>query len=208
MPRSASRRPSGRTARGTLNAETIVAAAFEVAARCSIDELSIPLVAKSLGVGVTSVYWHVPNKEELLDAMTDVALERSELPAFVASSDWRESMMAKARTTRRALLGNPVLTDLILIRGTLGPTSRELREREMEMAVATMVAGGLDRQQALDLLSAVSLLVRGSVLAQRLEDKRDAGGDVSPDAGPTRAAHDRAFELLLTTLFAAGAGSK
>ena len=77
------------------------------------------------------------------------------------------------------------------------------------MAVATMVAGGLDRQQALDLLSAVSLLVRGSVLAQRLENKRDAGGADSPDddddAGAAQAGHDRAFELLLTALFAVGA---
>jgi hypothetical protein len=141
----------------------------------------------------------VPNKTELLDAMTDVALERAELPAFVASSDWRESMMDKARTTRRALLGNPVLTDLILIRGTLGPTARGLREQEMELAIAAMIDGGLERQHALDTLSAVSLLVRGSILSQRLASKHVSGRD-----GAAQAHHDRAFELLLTSLFAMG----
>lgn len=189
--------------------DTIVAAAFEVAERSSIDELSIPLVATSLGVGVTSVYWHVRNKSELLDAMSDVALQRSELPAFVSSSDWRESMMVKARMTRRALLGNPVLTDLVLIRGAIGPTTRRLREQEMDMAIASMVEAGLDRQQALDTFVAVSQLVRGSVLLQRLAERHDSDGEppadgegVLPDA--VIAQYDRAFELSLTSVLAVG----
>lgn len=93
--------------------DAIVETAFAAAADSSIDELSIPLVAKSLGVGVTSIYCRVRNKSELLDAMTDRALRRSGLPPFVESDDWRESLIAHARGVRQTFLGDPVLTDLI-----------------------------------------------------------------------------------------------
>lgn len=209
MPHSTSRRQSGRKARGTLSAETIVAAAFDVAGQSSVDELSIPLVARSLGVGVTSIYWHVRNKSELLDAMTDAALRRSGLPAFVESGDWRESLMVHARGVRRTFLGDPVLTDLILIRGALSPMARRLGAQEMDKAIASMVDAGLDRRQALDTYSAVSLLVRGSVLLERLAQKHDSvrdaqAGDDGVFTGAALAHDDRAFELLLASVLAEG----
>ncbi len=195
VPRSTSQPQSGRRARGTLNTDTIVAAAFALAAESSVEDLTIPMVAESLGVGVTSIYWHVRNKTELLDAMTDRALRRSEVPAFVGSADWRESLMAHARGVRRAFLDDPVLTDLILIRGALSPLARRLGAQETDKAIASMVEAGLDRIRAADVYSAVSALVRGSVLLARLEQKHGA-----PAAALSQ--DDRAFELLLTSLFA------
>jgi AcrR family transcriptional regulator len=201
------RRKSRRRARGSLSADAIVEAAFAVAADSSVDELSIPLVAKSLGVGVTSIYWHVRNKSELLDAMTDRALRRSGLPAFVESGDWRESLMTHARGVRQTFLGDPVLTDLILIRGALSPLARRLGAREMEKAIASMIEAGLDEQTAQETYSAVSELVRGSVLLERLAHKHSAVHEVefADDGGFADAAlsqDNRAFELLLTSVLA------
>ncbi|MGX9791658.1 TetR/AcrR family transcriptional regulator [Mycobacterium sp. MMS18-G62] len=181
--------------------------AFAVAADASIDELSIPLVAKSLGVGVTSIYWHVRNKSELLDAMTDRALRRSGLPAFVESDDWRESLMEHARGVRQTFLGNPVLTDLILIRGALSPLARRLGAQETKKAIASMIEGGLDEHTAQETYSAVSELVRGSVLLARLAQRHSAVRVVedADDGGFADAAlsqDDRAFELLLTSVLA------
>ncbi|BBX46270.1 hypothetical protein GCM10009641_48560 [Mycobacterium cookii] len=182
-------------------------AAFAIAADSSIEEVSIPLVAKSLDVGVTSIYWHVRNKSELLDVMTDRALRRSGLPAYVESDDWRESLMAHARGVRRTFLGDPVLTDLILIRGALSPMARRLGEQETQKAIASMVRAGLDEQTALDLYSAVSELVRGSVLLARLTQKhsgaqRTEHGNESEFTSAPEPLDDRAFELLLTSLLA------
>jgi AcrR family transcriptional regulator len=178
-----------------------VETAFAVAADSSVEELSIPLVAKSLGVGVTSIYWHIRNKAELLDAMTDRALRRSGLPAFVESDDWRESLMTHARGVRQTFLGDPVLTDLILIRGALSPLARRLGEQETAKAIASMIKGGLDEQTAQETYSAVSELVRGSVLLARLAHKHRAAweGEV-PDAALSQ--DNRAFELLLTSVLA------
>jgi AcrR family transcriptional regulator len=184
-----------------------VETAFAVAADSSIDELSIPMVAKSLCVGVTSIYWHVRNKSELLDAMTDRALRRSGLPAFVESDDWRESLMAHARGVRQTFLSDPVLTDLILIRGALSPLARRLGARETEKAIASMIGAGLDERTAQETYSAVSELVRGSVLLERLAQKHSAARELEfADGGgfadAARSQDNRAFELLLTSVLA------
>lgn len=204
MRGSKSQPRSQRRARGTLTAEAIVEAAFGLAADSSIDELSIPLIAKSLGVGPTSVYWHVRNKAELLDAMTDRALQRSGMPAFVESGDWRESLMTHARGVRHTFLGDPVLTDLILIRGALSPMARRLGEQETRKAIASMTDAGLTDQTAEEIYSAVSELVRGSVLLQRLAQRHHAAQQMesADDAefGAPPSQDNRAFELLLSAL--------
>ncbi len=207
MQASKPQRQSVRRARGSLTEEAIVKTAFAIAADSSIEELSIPLVAKSLDVGVTSIYWHVRNKSELLDAMTARALRRSGLPAFAESGDWRKSLMAHARGVRQTFLGDPVLTDLILIRGALSPMARRLGEQETQKAIASMIQAGLDEQTAHDTYSAVSELVRGSVLLARLAQKHSAAQETESavEGGFTGAPvplDDRAFELLLTSVLA------
>ncbi|HEY9263105.1 MAG TPA: TetR family transcriptional regulator [Mycobacterium sp.] len=204
-PTTARDRQTHRRARGSLTADAIVETAFAIAADSSVDELSIPLIARSLGVGVTSIYWHVRNKSELLDAMTDRALRRSGLPAYAEADDWRKSLMAHARGVRRTFLGDPVLTDLILIRGALSTMARRLGEQETQKAIANMIQAGLDEQTAHDTYSAVSELVRGSVLLARLTQKHNAALQAEPtdDGVTTRAPvphDDRAFELLLSSV--------
>lgn len=196
-----------RRARGSLTADAIVATAFTIAAESSIEELSIPLVAKSLGVGVTSIYWHMRNKSELLDAMTDHALRYSAIPPFVEFEDWRESLMTHARGVRQTFLADPTLTDLILIRGALSPMARRLGDQETQKAIASMIGCGLDEKTAHDTYAAVSTLVRGSVLLQRLACKHGAVPETqSTETDRFTAAQlsqdNRAFELLLTSLLA------
>ena len=207
MQASKPQRQPVRRARGSLTEGAIVETAFAIAADSSIEELSIPLIAKSLDVGVTSIYWHVRNKSELLDAMTDRALLCSGLPAYVESSDWRASLMAHARGVRQTFLGDPVLTDLILIRGALSPLAQRLGDQETQKAIANMIDGGLDEQTAQETYSAVSELVRGSVLLARLTQKHTAARETeSADEGGFRSVpvplDDRAFELLLTSVLA------
>lgn len=207
MQASKPQRQAVRRARGSLTEDAIVEKAFAIAADSSIEELSIPMVAKSLDVGVTSIYWHVRNKSELLDAMTDRALRRSGLPAYVDSDDWRESLMAHARGVRQTFVRNPVLTDLILIRGALSPLARRLGEQETDKAIASMIDGGLDEQTAQKTYSAVSELVRGSVLLDRLAQKHQTAPEIdsAADDGLAAAApsqDNRAFELLLISLLA------
>jgi AcrR family transcriptional regulator len=55
--------------RGSINVDEILNGAFTVAKEVSIDNLSMPLVAKHLDVGVTSIYQYFRRKDDLLDAV-------------------------------------------------------------------------------------------------------------------------------------------
>ena len=107
--------------RGTINVDEILNGAFEVAAEVSIDNLSMPVLAKHLDVGVTSIYWYFRRKDDLLDAMTDRALERFEFTVpSIDASNWRASLRNHARTMHQQYRDNPILCDLVLIRGQYG----------------------------------------------------------------------------------------
>ena len=164
-----------RRERGSINPDDIISGAFELAEQVSIDNLSMPLLGKHLGVGVTSIYWYFRKKDELLNAMTDRALSKYVFATpYVEASDWRETLGNHARLMRKTFLGNPILCDLILIRGALSPKAARLGAQEMERAIANLVAAGLSPEDAFDTYSAVSIHVRGSVVLHRLYEKNQS----------------------------------
>ena len=163
-----------RRERGSISVDEIVNGAFEVAAAVSIDNLSMPVLARHLGVGVTSIYWYFRKKDELLDAMTDRALAHYEFTVpDIDASNWRESLRNHAQTMRKQFLANPVLCDLVLIRGHYGMPALHGALYEIERPVAALVDAGLTPEQAVETYGAISVHSRGSVVLQRLQQKTD-----------------------------------
>jgi AcrR family transcriptional regulator len=161
-----------RRERGSINPDDIIKGAFELAEQVGIDNLSMPLLGKHLGVGVTSIYWYFRKKDDLLNAMTDRALKQYVFATpYVEAKDWRETLRNHARTMRKTFLSNPILCDLILIRSALSPRSAKLGVVAVEKAIESLVEAGLSPEDAFDTYSAVSVHVRGSVVLQRLYDK-------------------------------------
>ena len=74
MAKQATAEKRQRRERGSINPDDIIKGAFELAEEVGIDNLSMPLLGKHLGVGVTSIYWYFRKKDDLLNAMTDRAL--------------------------------------------------------------------------------------------------------------------------------------
>src|SRR5215469_8682582 len=125
-----------RRERGSINPDDIISGAFELAEQVSIDNLSMPLLGKHLGVGVTSIYWYFRKKDDLLNAMTDRALRKYVFATpYVEAGNWRESLRNHARMMRKTFLSSPILTDLILIRGALSSKARRLGVEQMERAI-------------------------------------------------------------------------
>ncbi|MGW6422351.1 TetR family transcriptional regulator [Nocardia sp. NPDC055053] len=167
-----------RRERGSLNPDDILDRAFELAEEVSLDNLSMPLLGKHLGVGVTSIYWYFRKKDELLNAMTDRALQQYENAApFIETDDWQDTLRNHARTMRKTFLGNPILCDLILIRGALSQRAAQVGAVMTEKVVASLVDAGMSIDDAVDTYSAVQLHTRGSVVLQRLYDKNKESGD-------------------------------
>jgi len=167
-----------RRERGSINPDDIIKGAFELAEQVGIDNLSMPLLGKHLGVGVTSIYWYFRKKDDLLNAMTDRALRQYVFATpYVEATDWRETLRNHARTMRKTFIGNPTLCDLILIRSALSPRTARLGVQEVEKAIAGLVEAGLSPEAAFDTYSAVSVHVRGSVVLQRLREKNLASDE-------------------------------
>jgi AcrR family transcriptional regulator len=169
-----------RRERGSINPDDIIKGAFELAEELGIDNVSMPLLGKHLGVGVTSIYWYFRKKDELLNAMTDRALKQYVFATpYVEAKDWRETLRNHARSVRKTFLGNPILCDLILIRSALSPRAAKLGAVAVEKAIESLIEAGLSPEDAFDTYSAVSVHVRGSVVLQRLYEKNK-----SADGGP------------------------
>jgi AcrR family transcriptional regulator len=172
-------RPAGtsgrrRRERGSISVDEIVRGAFEIADEVSIDNLSMPQLARHLDVGVTSIYWYFRRKDELLDAMTERVLIDYDMSVLsIEAGTWRESLRAHAHRMREMFTTNPIVCDLILIRGTRGiPAARTALEK-IEQPVAALVTAGLTARQAFDTYTAISVLVRSSAVLQRLQSRTD-----------------------------------
>ena len=197
---TAEKRP--RRERGSINPDDIIKGAFELAEQVGIDNLSMPLLGKHLGVGVTSIYWYFRKKDDLLNAMTDRALRQYTFATpYVEANDWRETLANHARSMRETFNGNPILCDLILIRSALSPRAAKIGVQEVEKAINSLVEAGLSAEEAFDTYSAMSAHIRGSVVLQRLREKNV---DPDDDPGEIDESVDPASAPLLATIVRAG----
>ncbi|SEH88043.1 regulatory protein, tetR family [Mycolicibacterium rutilum] len=170
--------------RGSISAEEILEGALEVAREVSIENLSMPQLARHLGVGVTSIYWYFRRKDDLLDAMTDRALERFEFTVpTISAANWRESLRDHALTMRRRFRADPILCDLVLIRGQYGHRAMHHALQKLGQPIGALVEAGLSVDQAAETYGAISVHIRGSVVLERLQERtegfpaqRDDGG--------------------------------
>ena len=160
--------------RGSISADEILQGAFDVAAQVSIDHLSMPVLAKHLDVGVTSIYWYFRRKDDLLDAMTDRALERFEFTvSTIDASNWRASLRDHAHTMRKHFRDNPILCDLVLIRSQFGSSAVRNALQKIEQPIGALIEAGLDAGQAIAVYGAISVHTRGSAVLERIQDKAE-----------------------------------
>lgn len=133
----------GRDPRERLTREHIVDAAMRLVDRDGLDGLSMRRLGVELDAGATSLYWHVRNKDELLDLLLDrvVGEIRTEVPDVAG---WRPLLAETARATRRVLLRHRHLAPVMGERPTLGPNA---------VAALEWLLGGL-RSDGFDLIDA------------------------------------------------------
>jgi len=96
----------------------IVEAAAAVADRGGLTGVSMRTVAKELGVEAMSLYYHVKNKEALIDALASWVVEQFYLPD--AGENWREELLKSAISRREVLTAHPWGLGMIESRGEAG----------------------------------------------------------------------------------------
>jgi AcrR family transcriptional regulator len=107
--------------RAPLSRERVLHGAVAIADAGGIGSLTIRSLAQELGVKPMSVYYHVANKDEILDGIVDLVFSEIELPS--ADGDWRSEMRRRAISARRVLRRHPWAIGLMESRTTPGPAT-------------------------------------------------------------------------------------
>jgi AcrR family transcriptional regulator len=115
-------------------------------------------IAKELDVNPMSLYWHVADKEQLLNLLLD-AIEGEDEPVK-ESADWRTDFINIARRKRQLLLRHPWVTSFVSERSPFGPNAL----LQIERSLAVLDRSGLDTRTTLQLLMTLDNYVTGSVL--------------------------------------------
>lgn len=113
-----------------LTRDALAQAALCVLEREGINGLSMRKVATELGVKAASLYWHVRNKEELLDLLTDALMADAEPP--LRQGDWREQLREYCLRHRRLLLSRRDAAKVVAGRFALGPHLLSLMEDQLD----------------------------------------------------------------------------
>jgi AcrR family transcriptional regulator len=171
VPKAAPKASRERRQRGSINAEEIIVGAFEVARRESLDQLSMPALAEHLGVGVTSIYWYFRKKDDLLNAMTDVAVDTvvKELPLLADDQPWQKVLYTHCHDSRELHRDDQILTDLLLLRTSSYTRDATRRVFEMEESLLRrLVDAGFTTENALMVYNAASIYLRGMIIHDRI----------------------------------------
>ena len=113
MPRrppapAAGRHPRGRAPRNTLSRQTIVDAALALIDTDGLDAVTMPKLARQLGVGTMSLYRHVDDKDDLIEAAAERVMRGIRVPDG-APDDWRGRVIGYLRAFRDAAIAHPAL---------------------------------------------------------------------------------------------------
>jgi AcrR family transcriptional regulator len=134
MPRSTT--PSTGPPRAPLSRERVLEKALAIADAGGLASLTIRTLAHELGAKPMSVYYHVANKEEILDGLVDLVFAEIELPA--PGSSWRGEMERRAHSAREVLRRHRWAIGLLESRLTPGPANL----RHHDAVIATLRDAG------------------------------------------------------------------
>ena len=129
--------------RSRLSREQLGRAGLEIVDREGLDALSMRRLAEALGVGKMTLYGHVRSKDELIDAIIDVAVGLAD-PPETREGPWRDQLAALMRTAHHNLNAHPALVAIRFSRPIVRPDSLRFGEAGMRI----LRAAGFDSEEA------------------------------------------------------------
>ena len=180
MPSQA--RPGSGT-RTPLSRERVLRAAVRLADEGGIESVTMRRLADELGAEAMSLYYHVANKDDVLDGIADAvareinhAAGRAEMPSGAAN--WKTAMRRRILAARQVLLRHPWAPGLFETRTTTSPAII----RHFDALVGLMRHGGFSYDLAHHALHALGSRALG--FSQELFDPGDGAGPGDATASP------------------------
>ena len=156
-------RVAGRSRRGpkpTLDLDTIVACAIDLADERGLGAVSMRSIAERLGKSPMSLYTYLPGKAELLDLMLDHAL--GELPTdYSERGGWRAALEASTRDLWALYERHPWMVQVPMARPALGPHTFAAFEAQ----VAILDGTGLTGTEMTRAAGAIQVFIQGAARA-------------------------------------------
>lgn len=121
----------GAKKRVPLSRERVLHGAIAVADAGGVGALTIRSLADHLGVKPMALYYHVANKDAILDGIVDLVFGEIELPALYG--DWQSEMVRRAKSARRVLRRHSWAIGLMESRKNPGPAT--LRHHDAVLGV-------------------------------------------------------------------------
>jgi len=162
--------------RTPLTRERVLQAASDLADRDGLEALTMRALAESLGVEAMSIYYHLPNKDAILDGVveltfTEIAAEargRGDEPVQADASGWAAAVRERILGARRVLLRHPWAPVVIDQRKSFSPAM----VTHVDGIVGIMRAAGMSHDLIHHALHAIGNRIYGYV--QELSDDGQA----------------------------------
>ncbi|WP_446033652.1 TetR/AcrR family transcriptional regulator C-terminal domain-containing protein [Streptomyces olivaceus] len=195
-----------------ITREQIVTAALELLDDQGMDAVTVRALASRLDVRPSALYWHVRNKQELLDEMATEVMRRvaGAFAAVPPGDGWRDDLAAYTRVLRSEYLLHRDGARIFSGTRITDPDVVRMKEPLFERWTASGWKPA-DADDAIDLFTAfaVGFVIEEQERRQAAEDdpsrysidRRDAwlgeGASLVKEAGHLRDDGDRRFERLL-----------
>jgi len=142
-----------------LTREHIVTTALSLVDRDGLQALSMRRLGAELGVDPMAVYYHVPNKDALLDAIVEAVMADIDLSVDNPTDPAEERIVCAATAYRDAMLAHVNALPIVLTRGPRTPGAM----RPVELLVGILRDAGLAPSQAMAGMNAIAATVRGTI---------------------------------------------
>ncbi len=106
-----------------LSRDRIVQTALGIVDRDGLDALSMRRLGAELGVDPMAIYYHVPNKDALLDAIVEAVMSEIDLTFDDASLPTEDPVVGAARAYLDAMLAHVNALPIVLSRGPSTPVA-------------------------------------------------------------------------------------
>ena len=145
--------------RAQLTRERIVSAALALVDREGLSALSMRRLGSELGVDPMAVYYYVPNKDALLDAIVEAVMAEIDLTIDDPSATPEDRIMCAAIAYRDVMLAHANALPIVLSRGPRTPDAM----RPVELLIGILRDAGLPTTRAMAGMNAIAATVRGTV---------------------------------------------
>jgi AcrR family transcriptional regulator len=173
-PQSGAQRAAAR--RTPLTGDRVLQTAVDLADASGISALTIRRLAEQLGVEAMSIYYHVANKEAILDGVVDLVFREieQEVGGFEvpeSNVSWKDSLRQRILGARTVMLRHPWIPAVLDTRAGIGFT----QARYINLVVGTLRSGGFSYDLIHHAMHALGSRMFG--FTQELGDDNNAGGD-------------------------------